>query len=157
MPFVEVDEIMPASVDKVWEVVNDVEAYPRLMEHVRSLEVRERGPNYRHTAWEVDLKGCVMNWVEREDIDAERYHIDYHQIEGDLEQFEGYWQLEPLTPDTCRAVLTVQFNIGIPMLDEMLNPIAERAIRESSLKMLRSLGSEAASDAERKLSVQEVS
>ncbi|MGA7732799.1 MAG: aromatase/cyclase [Chloroflexia bacterium] len=156
MPLVEVDEIMQAPVDMVWEVVNDVEAYPRLMEHVRSLKVLEHGPNYRHLAWEVDLKGCVMSWVEREEIDHERYRIDYRQIEGDLAEFEGYWQLEPLTADTCRATLAVQFDIGIPMLSEMINPIAERAIRDNSLKMLHSLGSEAASEAEREASVQGV-
>lgn len=157
MPLVEVDEIMPAPVHMVWAVVNDVEAYPGLMEHVLSLKVLERGPNYRHTAWEVDLRGCIMHWVEREEIDAARYRIDYHQIEGDLAEFDGYWQLEPLTDATCRAVLSVRFDIGIPMLSEMINPIAERAIRDNSLKMLMSIASEAASESARKASLQEAS
>ena len=44
MPLVEVAEIIPAPVQRVWDVVNDVESFPRLMEHVQSLQVLERCP-----------------------------------------------------------------------------------------------------------------
>jgi ribosome-associated toxin RatA of RatAB toxin-antitoxin module len=144
MPLVEVAETIPAPVDRVWEVVNDVESYPRLMEHVRSMTVVERGENYRLTEWHVELKGCLMRWLEREELQPDRYRIEYRQIEGELAEFEGYWQLEPLTESSTRVVLTVRFEIGIPMLSEMLNPVAERAIRDNSRNMLLSLATEAA-------------
>jgi hypothetical protein len=44
-------------------------------------------------------------------------------------------------------VLSVRFDIGIPMLSEMINPVAERAIKENSRLMLASLSSEAAQTA----------
>jgi ribosome-associated toxin RatA of RatAB toxin-antitoxin module len=140
---VEVTEVTPLPVELVWNVINDVESYPRLMEHVRSLTVLERGPDFRVVAWEVDLKGCTMRWVEREEIDPERYRIEYRQIKGDLAVFEGYWQLQRLPNQTCQTMLSVRFDIGIPMLSEMLNPVAERTIRDNSQKMLASLGAHA--------------
>lgn len=143
MPLIEVEEHVPAPVEAVWEAVNDIEAYPRLMDHVRSVEVLERGPTYRVASWEVDIKGCAMRWVEREDIDSEHFHIDYRQVEGDVAQFEGTWQLEAVTSESTRAILTVQFRIGIPALSEMLDPIAESAIRENSREMLTSLAAHA--------------
>src|SRR5437870_4879347 len=109
MPLVEVDESMPAPAHQIWELINDVEGYSRLMDHVRSLEVLERGPNHRLTAWEVELKGCIMRWVEREEIDPERYRIEYRQVEGDLAEFEGYWQIYPVTDGASRVVLSVRF------------------------------------------------
>jgi hypothetical protein len=39
--------------------------------------------------------------------------------------------------------LSVYFDIGIPMLSEMLNPVAERAVRDNSRNMLLSIASEA--------------
>jgi coenzyme Q-binding protein COQ10 len=143
MPLIEIAEVMQAPVERIWDVVNNVESYPRLMNHVRSLEVLERGPNYRLTAWAVDLMGCAMRWVEREDIDPERYRIEYRQVQGDLAVFEGYWQLERLTDTSSRTVLSVHFDIGIPMLSDMLNPVAEKTIRDNSQKMLRSLAEHA--------------
>lgn len=144
MPDVEVSQVMNAPVQRVWEVLNDVGAYPQLMEHVRSLEVVEHGPTHRLVSWEVDIKGCVMRWLEREEMDAARYRIDYRAIEGDLEEFSGYWQLEALSETTSRATLFVRFDIGIPMLSEMLDPVAVRALKENSEKMLLSLGAQAA-------------
>ncbi|HEV7673715.1 MAG TPA: SRPBCC family protein [Candidatus Angelobacter sp.] len=148
MPLVEVNAVMPASVERVWGVMNDVEAYPRIMNHVRSVKVLEHGSNYRRTAWEMELKGCALRWTEREEIDAEHHRIEYQSIEGDMAQFEGFWRLDPLSDGTCRATLSVLFDIGIPLMSDMLNPVAERAIRESSLLMLTSIGAYAASSAE---------
>lgn len=143
MPLIEIAEVMQAPVERIWDVVNNVESYPRLMNHVRSLEVLERGPNYRLTAWTVDLMGCSMRWVEREDINPEQYRIEYRQVKGDLAVFEGYWQLERLTDTSSRTILSVHFDIGIPMLSDMLNPVAEKTIRDNSQKMLRSLAEHA--------------
>jgi ribosome-associated toxin RatA of RatAB toxin-antitoxin module len=143
MPLVTVVEVMPAPVNRVWEVVNDIESYPRLMKHVRSVEVRERGLNYRVSTWEVELKGCIMRWIEHEEINAAQYRIEYHQVEGEMQTFEGIWQLEQQTDETTRVTLSVQFDVGIPSLCEMLNPICERAILDSSQGMLLSLASAA--------------
>jgi len=143
MPVVEVEERIAAPIETVWNLINDVESHPRLMEHVRSVEVRETGPGYRVAAWEADLKGCRMSWVEREEIDAERRRIDYHLVEGDLAQMEGFWQVDPLPDGAVKVVLSVAFDIGMPMLSDMLNPVAERAIRENSRAMLASLASHA--------------
>lgn len=144
MPTVEVSEVLPAPAERIWDLINDVESHPQLMEHVRSVDVLERSPTHRRTAWEVELKGCVVRWTEHEDMDRERWHIDYHQLEGDMGQFEGYWQLEPLSDESCRVTLTVVFDVGLPMLGEMIDPIAERAIRDNSLSMLHSLATHAA-------------
>lgn len=140
MPLVEVHKDILAPLISVWNAINDVESYPRLMESVRSVEVLEDDEDHRVVIWQVDLKGCVLRWVEREEIDVERWRIDYRQIEGDLAAFDGYWQLESIE-DRSRVTLVVRFDIGLPMLGEMLDPIAERAIRENAQMMLRSLAS----------------
>jgi ribosome-associated toxin RatA of RatAB toxin-antitoxin module len=72
-----------------------------------------------------------------------------------LAVFEGYWQLQRLTNQTCQTMLSVRFDIGIPMLSEMLNPVAERTIRDNSQKMLASLAAHAVHEAARGESVPE--
>ena len=140
MPLVEVNEHLQVPAARVWDLVRDVEAYPRLMKPVRSLRVLEEGPNWVVTAWEVQLRGSILKWTEHEERDDERRRLTYRQIEGDMEQFDGYWQVTELSPETTEALLIVRFEIGIPMLREMLDPVAVRAIRENSRLMLRSLG-----------------
>ena len=143
MPVVKVEEHIAAPIETAWELVNDVTAYPRLMEPVRSVEVLEAGKDYRRVAWEVDLKGCVMRWVEYEAIDQARHRIDYHQVDGDLGDFRGYWELDGVG-DGTRVVLLVDFDIGMPTLSEMLDPVAVQAVEQNSRAMLASLASAAA-------------
>lgn len=140
MPTVEVVERLAAPVDDVWRLVCDVEAYPRLMEPVRSITILEEGPDWAIQAWEVVLKGSLLKWVERQERDPAAYHIAYHQLDGDLEVFDGFWRLRPLGDSATEAILVVRFEIGVPMLRTMLDPVAERAIHHNSRAMLSSLG-----------------
>lgn len=147
MPVVEMSEVVAAAAPIVWDVINDVESFPRLLEHVRSLTVLERGPEHRVTAWEVSMKcscACAMQWVEREEIHPEIYRIDRRAIKGDLTALSGYWQIEPLADESSRVTLSMRFEINIPGLGAMVEPFAEGALREISQKTLASLGMEAA-------------
>lgn len=139
MPTIEVHELLQAPIEKVWELVRDVEGYPQRMETVRDIEVLESGENWKLVAWEAELKGSILKWVEREEQDPEAYRLSYRQVDGDLERFDGYWQLTSQGPEVTEAVLVVHFDIGIPMLKDMLEPVAERAIRDNSSRMLTSL------------------
>lgn len=148
MPLVEVEELAAAPVERVWELLNDVEAHARLMDHVRSVEVLERGPDHRLTAWEVDVKGCAMRWVEHEAIDPARHRVDYYQVKGDMAVFEGHWQVEALSDHTSKVTFSVRFDLGLPMLSPMIDPVAERAIQENARQMVAALGAaQAANDA----------
>lgn len=139
MPTIEVHELLQAPIEKVWELVRDVEGYPQRMETVRDIEVLESGENWKLVAWEAELKGSILKWVEREEQDPEAYRLSYRQVDGDLERFDGYWQLTSQGSEVTEAVLVVHFDIGIPMLKDMLEPVAERAIRDNSSRMLTSL------------------
>ncbi|MGH8972970.1 MAG: type II toxin-antitoxin system RatA family toxin [Acidimicrobiia bacterium] len=140
MPTVEVTQRLAAPVEDVWRLVCAVEDYPRFMEPVRSVRVLSHGPNWSVHAWEVVLKGSVLTWVERQERDDGAHHVAYHQLDGDLEVFDGFWRLRALSPTATEAILVVRFEIGIPMLRTMLDPVAERAIRQNARAMLLSLG-----------------
>lgn len=143
MRTVDVSEEIHASVDDVWALVTDIGRYPDLMDPVLAIRVLDSGDpvgaGWTLAEWEVELKGSVLKWTEREDKDPTRFRVDYAQVDGDLDRFEGYWQLHEVAPLVTRAVLVVQFEVGIPMLRDMLEPVAARAVEENSRRMLRSL------------------
>jgi ribosome-associated toxin RatA of RatAB toxin-antitoxin module len=139
VPLINVVELLKAPIGTVWELICDVEAYPRIMEPVRLVTVLSNEDNWTIAEWEVELKGSILRWTEKEIRDHANYSIVYHQIDGDLDKLEGYWKLQKLDDFTTEAVLVIDFEIGIPMLKDMLNPIAERALRDNARIMLRSL------------------
>jgi ribosome-associated toxin RatA of RatAB toxin-antitoxin module len=148
MPTVTVVETLDVPADEVWACVVDVASYPEYMESVRTIEVLRSvariGPDggELHEAvvgWEIVLEDAVLRWVEREIRDPVRRRVDFEQISGDLAVFGGHWQVDRLDAGRTRVELSVRFEIGLEMLREILDPYAERAIRDNSQGMLSSL------------------
>jgi len=140
MPEVNIDLNIRAPIERVWDSVLDVESYEESMDNVRW--VRLVGSDDEHTRraeWSVLLKGSILEWEEEEQLDHDAHKVVFKQLRGDLEFFDGYWTLEELGPNETRAHFEVEFEIGIPMLAEMLNPVAQRALEENGTEMLRGL------------------
>ncbi len=140
MPRVEVDLRIAVPPEAAWAAVVDVESYPDCMESVEAVEVLEQ-PDARHrtTAWSVRLKGSVLRWTETEVIDAEARRFDFEQVSGDLGEFVGHWAVRPAPQGSSLVSLHVDFDIGIPLLAEMLNTVAAEAFEENAAQMLAAL------------------
>ena len=140
MPEVKIDLEIQAPVDRVWETIIDIEHYQDSMDSVRSIEiVKELNEHLRRVAWSVLLKGSILEWEEEERIDPEAYTVSFKQLRGDLEHFDGRWALEATSPERTKVVFEVEFEIGIPMLAEMLNPVAQRSLKENCTEMLQGI------------------
>jgi ribosome-associated toxin RatA of RatAB toxin-antitoxin module len=147
MPKVNIDQDIRAPIERVWDSVLDIESYAESMDNVRSIRlVESNGEGVRRAAWSVLLKGSILEWEEEERLDHEAHKVVFKQLRGDLEFFDGYWMLEELGPNETRAHFELNFEIGIPMLAEMLNPVAQRSLEENCAEMLRGLERSVASD-----------
>lgn len=140
MPNVDVAVTIAAPLEVVWKAVNDVTAYPSFMDNVQSVTLQsEENAGERISDWSVILKGSILEWTEQEWVDHQEHRIVFEQIDGDLDQFSGYWDLSELESSLVLARLSVEFEIGIPLLADMLNPVAVRALRDNSEQMLREI------------------
>lgn len=138
MPRVEVELAIKSPPEPIFAVLADSERFPDFMTSVESIRVLERGSDYTVTEWVARLRGARFRWVERDEFRENR--IDYRQIEGDLKQFEGAWELYP-EAGTTRVRLITDFEFGLPMLSSLLNPVAKVTLRDNALAMLEAIRS----------------
>jgi ribosome-associated toxin RatA of RatAB toxin-antitoxin module len=125
---------------EAWAAVVDVERYPDCMDNVDAVTVTAQADaTHRTTAWSVRLKGSVLRWTEDEVIDHDARRFDFRQVSGDLGEFVGHWGVRPAGGGHSTVSLHVEFDIGIPLLAEMLNPVAADALRENAAQMLTAL------------------
>jgi ribosome-associated toxin RatA of RatAB toxin-antitoxin module len=144
MPDVKMELEVAAPMERVWTTVLDIERYSDVMENVRWAKVlTTNGASERTCAWSVTLKGSILEWEEVEHIDHDARVVEFHQLRGDMQVFEGRWTLEPRGPGATHVAFDVAFEIGIPLLAEMLNPVAQRSLRENCTEMLRGIEREA--------------
>jgi ribosome-associated toxin RatA of RatAB toxin-antitoxin module len=137
MPEVELELDIRAPAARVWEVVTDIERYPDSMESVRWVKIiDDTDPLARRSGWSVLLKGSILEWEEVEKLDPDNMVMAFHQVAGDMEVFDGEWRVTPIDEERTNVKLHTSFEIGIPLLADMLNPVAERSLRSNSREML---------------------
>lgn len=91
--------------------------------NVRSVLICEQISSTEHrSAWSIALKGAILKWVEHDVIDHPTMVMSFSQVSGDLSMFEGHWRLVERSPELTEVSFEVVFEIGIPLLAEMLNP-----------------------------------
>ncbi|WP_405884030.1 SRPBCC family protein [Streptomyces sp. NBC_01136] len=138
MPVVRTEvDIDDVSLEHVWNVMCDFEAHAGYMDDVLGIRFIEREADTALSSWRVLLNGSELTWDER-DVFTPMRRIDFDQTEGDLEVFRGYWALEP-TASGVRVVLEIEFDIGIPSLAAVLDPIGIQAIESNSRSMLAAI------------------
>ena len=135
MPKIRTERLIPSDdIEKVWQVVSAFDQYPKTMESVVSVEFKERDDQSALTEWTVLLNDSEMSWIER-DVFHKPNRIDFESIDGDVEVFRGQWLLER-TNNGVSVAFEVEFDLGIPSLAEVLDPIGSEALESNASSML---------------------
>lgn len=138
MPNVEVTQTIRGDRKKIYDLIADMESYPRFMPSLNSLEVLDRGEGWTVTSWDTSISGMNFRWQERDEFDPENTRISYRQLTGDLKRFEGEWIIEEVDGEV-NVTLTVDFDFGVPMLSTLLNPVASLKLRQNGEAMLKAI------------------
>jgi len=79
-----------------------------------------------------------MRWRERDTFAPDTLTLTFEQLSGDFQTFEGSWRCEPCEGGTL-VVFTACFDLGIPTLAEILDPVAESTLRTNIARILAGL------------------
>jgi ribosome-associated toxin RatA of RatAB toxin-antitoxin module len=126
------------SANEVYRRIAAFPEYPKLCDAVREVTVIEADEDHMVSAWEVTFHRGLLRWTERAEFFEHERRISFTELEGDVEEFRGHWQV--IQDDgIVRVEFLVLFVIGIPTLEHILDPIAEEALYDNVTSILRSL------------------
>lgn len=136
---VEIETLVPdADADAVFDRVRDFTHYADYTAAVREVTVSSAANGVICSDWSVYFRNGILCWSERDRIDAGARTITFEQVDGDFDQFSGTWSVEPAGGDV-RVLFTASFDLGIPSLAAIIDPIAERTLRENMQSIIRGL------------------
>lgn len=141
MPVIKVSRWVAAASTEVFSLAAAMEDYPRFMQNVKEVRIVNRADNYTITAWKTEIDGRSFCWLEEDRFYPEAGRIDYKLVSGDLKKFEGSWHMQEKDGGT-QITLTVDFDLGVPMLAALLNPILAKKTKENCLAMLEGIASQ---------------
>lgn len=108
MPIIQRSALVQHSAARMFELVNDIEAYPRRFAWCDSAQVLERGPD--RVVARLDLGfGALRTWFTTENTLSPPHHIDMELRDGPFRRLHGRWQFHALDEGACRVTLTLDF------------------------------------------------
>lgn len=123
--------IRSTAATEVFDRICRFEQYPELAPHVRSTTVHETLPKpIGRSSWELHFRSGLLRWTEQEHFDRDALRLEFRQTEGDFDQFAGVWTLQPDGADTALH-FEASFDFAIPSMAGILDPIADRVLRET--------------------------
>ncbi|MFZ5626088.1 MAG: type II toxin-antitoxin system RatA family toxin [Bacillota bacterium] len=138
MPKIRVSKWVAAPKAVVFPLAAAMEDYPKFMRNVKEVRIINREHNYAISAWKTEVDGRMFCWLEEDRFYPEQGQIDYKLISGDLKKFEGSWVIEDKDGGSLVS-LTVDFELGVPALAPLLNPILSKKTKENCLAMLEGI------------------
>lgn len=132
---VTVTAVVRADRDAVYERLADFPRYKELARSVRSVEM---SADRARSTWEVSFRDGVLKWTEEDRYDPVARRIDFSQVEGDMERFDGWWTVTD-TEDGSLITFYSVFDLGLPGLAEFLEPVAHRALQENIRDLVEGL------------------
>jgi len=97
---------LPAAL--MYELVNDIEAYPQYLEGCTGARILERGNDYMVARLDLRKKGIHYAFTTRNTLTADR-EIRMQLESGPFRKLEGVWQFQPLADNACKVTLELEF------------------------------------------------
>ena len=136
MQNVELVAIIPdKSVSEAFNILRDFPRYADLCEAVRSVKLLKGESGEVLSEWEVNFRAGVMRWTEQDLVDPTVPEIAFQQIKGDAKYFAGSWRFRE-NEGGCSVIFQAQFDMGIPSLAEVIEPVAVVALLENIQSIL---------------------
>jgi ribosome-associated toxin RatA of RatAB toxin-antitoxin module len=119
------------SAEAVYDSLIKFDRYPELAPHVQSATVHQTWPESTgRSSWILHFRSGLLRWTEQERFRRDELVIEFEQQNGDFDEFTGCWTLRRSGEDT-ELHFEADFDFGIPSLEGILDPIAERVIKET--------------------------
>ncbi|GGQ49022.1 type II toxin-antitoxin system RatA family toxin [Streptomyces mutabilis] len=118
-----------------YEQVKQFARYPELVPVVRAVTVHQGGADEETSDWEVYFRNGILRWTESDRFDPVDLAITFTQLDGDFEAFQGQWRISSSAAG-CLVDFQAEFDFGIPSLAGILEPVAERVIKETIARVV---------------------
>jgi ribosome-associated toxin RatA of RatAB toxin-antitoxin module len=122
----------------VLRLVTDFDQWPRASDLVCAVEVERRPDGTEISTWEVVFGHGLLRWSERDWLELEENRARFELIAGDPHHFDGLWHVAP-TAAGSTITFDAEFDLGMPSLAHVLDPIAVEAVEEAVESVLRGL------------------
>jgi ribosome-associated toxin RatA of RatAB toxin-antitoxin module len=128
--------------DFAWQIIKDYKRYPDMMENVDGVEIHFQGDTAGKSEWFVSIEGAPLRWVEKDFFYKDTYTIRFESIDGDFDNINGKWKIEDFEGKGIRLHFSMDYNLGIPVIEEVLGPVLKEKMQTNLDMMMAAIKNE---------------
>jgi ribosome-associated toxin RatA of RatAB toxin-antitoxin module len=141
---VETEAVLKGMIRKefAWSIITDYTRYPQFMQNVDNVEIREKTENNSISIWYVTIEEAPLQWMEKDYYDQTNYTLRFESISGDFENINGFWKVEDLEDSGIKLTFHVDYNLGIPVIEDVLGHILKEKMKTNIDSMIHAIKEE---------------
>lgn len=117
--------IVPHSAQAMYDLVEDIESYPRFLPWCVDARVLERRPGETRATLTARVSGLRQSFTTR-NANRPGEAIDMQLEEGPFRAFTGAWRFRPLSAGTCEIEFALEYEMAGRALGKLLEPLFDR-------------------------------
>jgi len=114
--------LVPYTTTEMFELVNDVEAYPEFLPWCKAASVSELGEQDREASLEFSRAGLHRRFTTRNHLDP-AHRIRMELVNGPFRVLEGSWRFQPLGEAGSKVILDLRFEFASRLLEAVFAPV----------------------------------
>lgn len=117
--------LLPYSSQAVFDLVNDIEAYPEFLPWCGGAEIKESSEKEMVASVLISKAGIKQVFTTRNTL-TEPERIDMTLVDGPFKALTGTWLFKVLDEDACKISLDIEFEISNSLLNAAIGAIFEQ-------------------------------
>lgn len=129
MPVVERSALINYSAQQMFDLVNDIEAYPQYMDGCVGAQVLQRETDWLEARLDLSKGGVRQSFVTRNQLKPPRV-MTMSLVDGPFSRLDGRWQFTPLNDQACKVSFTLDFELQNRLLGMAVGKLFEGMVNK---------------------------
>lgn len=99
------------SAEQMFDLVNDVQAYPQFLPNCAAAEIREQSGSEMIAALQIK-KGGLSKWFATKNKLVGKEKVVMALVDGPFEMLSGAWEFIKLDDNACKVVLNLEYSFN---------------------------------------------
>ena len=114
--------LVPYTPQEMFELVSDIESYPRFLPWCRGARILSRDIDEVRASIEFAVRGVTRSFTTRNRHQVNKM-IEMHLVDGPFSRLNGFWRFDPLGEEGSKIALFLEYDFSSRVLGMVVGPI----------------------------------
>lgn len=129
MPVVERSALVNYSAQQMFDLVNDIEAYPQYMDGCVGAQILRRDDDWLEARLDLSKSGISQSFVTRNQL-MPPHTMTLSLLDGPFRYLKGVWQFTTLNEQACKVSFTLDFELKNRLLGMAVGKLFESMVNK---------------------------